>query len=240
MYLVGDPDHTKFIFKPTSGLASHLGISYAMKHVLGTPTDVLPLYYEDDSGQLAMPVSDSKTSAENRIRYFHSRAAHQFLNGKSGIRLGELYMDIMSRNMLADANISSEWKNMADLLTFIQDLAFPASTEALCGSAILRLNPTLTEDFWSFEKRIPTLLKQFPRWLSPAAFRSREKMLNSIKRWHAYGMERSDITKLGKKDPEWEPYFGSKYIRERQRFLQGIGIMNADGRASEDLGFLFA
>ena len=240
MYLIGDPKQAKIFFKPTPGLASHLGVAFALNYILGTPAHVVPLYSEDDSGQLAKPMPGSKTPGEHRIRYFHSRTAHRFLAGASGFRLGELYMDILTRNINGDTNIGKEWKESVDLLTFIQNLVFPASTESLCGSSLLSLNPTLTQDFWAFERSIPTLLKRVPRWLSPGAYKSREKMLDIIKRWHAYGNERTDCTKVGSEDPEWDPFLGSKFIRERQRFLQEIDIMDADGRASEDLGFLFA
>ena len=240
LYLVGNPDHANIFYKPTPGLASNLGVTLAMQKILGTPAHILPLYSEDDSGQLAVPVPGSTTPKEHRIRFFHSRAAHHFLTGKAGIRIGERYMDILSRNLTADAGIDNEWIDVVDLSVFIQNLVFPAATEAICGTAILTLNPSLTEDFWIFERSIPTLLKQVPRWLSPNAYRSREKMLSNIKRWHAYGNERTDVNKLDSNDPEWDEFLGSKFIRERQRFLQDIDIMDADGRASEDLGLLFA
>ena len=239
MYLVGDPKHANIFFKSTPGLASNVGVVQAMKNVLGTPSHVLPLYSEDDSGQLAIRVPGSKTPNEYRIRYFHGRAAHHFLAGRSGIWLGERYMEILVRNIEADTSVGNEWVEFTDLSTFTQNLVFPASTESLCGSALLSLNPTLTEDFWAFERIIPQLLK-FPRWLSPSAYRKRDKVLSMIKRWHAYGNERVDCSKVGNEDPVWEPFLGSKYVRERQRFLQGIDMMDADGRASEDLGLLFA
>ena len=240
MYLADNPDHAKVFFQPTAGLASHLAITLAMKNVFGTPPDVLPLYENDDSGNLIKPMLGSKTPVEHRIRYFHNRAARRYMAGENGIRAGEGYLQILSRNLSANTSVRDEWIEAADLWLFIQDLVFPASTESICGSAILALNPTLTEDFWAFEKNIPTLLKQLPRWLAPGAYRSRDKMLGIIKRWHAYANERTDFNKVGSEDPEWDPYLGLKYMRERQRFLHNIDTMDADGRASEDLGFLFA
>ena len=185
MYLVGDPKHANIFFKSTPGLASNIGVVHAMKNVLGMPSHVLPLYSEDDSGQLANRIPGSKTPDEYRVRYFHGKAAHHFLAGKTGVRLGERYMDILVCNINNDTSIGNEWKEISDLSAFTQDLVFPASTESLCGSALLSLNPTLTADFWAFERSIPLLLK-FPRWLSPAAYRKRDKVLGMVKRWHAY------------------------------------------------------
>ena len=237
---MGNPDDAKVFFKPTPGLASHVGISLAMKTVLGTPAHTLPLYEKDDSGQLAVPIPGSQTPKEYRIRYFHSRAAHHLLAGRNGIRMGERYLEVLDRNLSGDTRVGYDWTNHVDLSPFVQNLVFPAATESIFGSALLDLNPNLTEHFWNFERNIPTLLKQVPRWLAPAAYRSRDKMLGILKRWHAYANERTDFTKVGVKDPDWEPFLGTKFVKERQRFLHDIDIMDAGGRASEDLGLLFA
>lgn len=240
LYLVGDPDHVNILFKPTPAISSNFGVSMAMRNVLGTPDHVLPLYVEDNSGQLVRPMPGSQVRPENRIRYFHTKAAHLHVAGTSGMRLGELYMQTLSRNISDDTSIGTEWVELPDLYCFIQRMVFPAAVESFCGSSILSLNPTLTEDFLAFDRSIPTLLKGLPRWLCPGAYKSRDKVLALIKRWHTYANEHSDFSRTGREDPEWDPYFGSKYIKARQRFLHGIEGMNADGRASEDLGFLFA
>ena len=237
---MGNPEDAKLFFKPTPGLASHLGVAFAMKNVLGTPAHTLPLYADDESGPLAVPLPGSQTRKEYRIRYFHSRAAHHFLAGQNGMRMGERYLEILDRNLRTDTSIDLDWTKHVDLSPFLQNIVFPASTESIFGSELLSLNPNLTEDFWSFERNIPTLLKQLPRWLAPRAHRSRAKMLGIIKNWHAHANARTDFTKVGRNDPEWEPFLGTKLIKERQRFMHDIDIMDADSRASEDLGLLFA
>lgn len=240
LYLVGDPDHVNTLFKPTPAMSSNLALTIAMRNVLGTPDQVLPLYAEDDSGQLVRPMPGSQVLPENRIRYFHTKAAHEHIAGTSGIILGDFYMETLSRNISADISVGTEWVEFPDLYDFILHLVFPAAVESLCGSSILSLNPTLIDDFSAFGRSIPALLKGVPRWLSPGAYKSRNKILAQIKRWHTSANEHSDCSRTGREDPEWDPYLGSKYIKARQRFLQGIEVMNADGRASEDLGFLFA
>ncbi|MCJ1468680.1 hypothetical protein MMC07_007309 [Pseudocyphellaria aurata] len=239
MYFVGSPDHTNALFRTTQAISSNGGVVTAMKYMFGTPAEVLPLYAGDNSGPLTAPIAGSHVLPENRIRFFHWRAAHQHL-ASNGISLGEHYMNILSRNVSADTSIGAEWVEMPDLFEFIHKLAFPAATESLCGSSILSLHPTFTEDFWAFMSCIPTLLKGFPRWLSPVAYKKRDKMLMMIKEWHTFANAHSDFTKTGADDPEWDPYLGTKYVKARQSMFHGIGMMNADGRASEDLGFLFA
>lgn len=108
------------------------------------------------------------------------------------------------------------------------------------GSYILSLNPDSFNDFWAFDQSVPTLLKGLPRWLTPTAHRNRDRMLMAIKKWHAFATENSDFSKIGPDDPDWDHYFGTKYVKARQSFLHDVETMNPDGRASEDLGLLFA
>ena len=200
------------------------------------PNPILPLYYEDDSGPLLKPIPGSKVRPENRIRFFHTEAAHHHLAGNN--RLGERYMDTLGQKVLTNTDIGLEWIELPDLWLFIQTLVFPASTETLCGSFIVSLNPTLTQDFWAFDQSVPMLVKGLPRWSIPSAYKARDKMLSNIKRWHQFANEHSDVFKPDQ--PDWDPYFGSKFVKTRQKFLTEIEIMDADGRASEDLGLLFA
>ena len=136
--------------------------------------------------------------------------------------------------------MTSEWIEFEDLYHFIREFMFSAAVESLCGTAILGINPTLTEDFWSFEDSVPTLFKQVPYWLAPRAHKARDKMLETVKKWHALANEYSDFNKLATEDPDWDPYFGSKYVKARQKLMQETGVIDADGRASEDTGLLFA
>lgn len=152
-------------------------------------------------------------------------------------------MNILSRDVSADTSIGAEWVEMPDLFELYQKLAFPAATESLCGSSILSLHPTLTDDFWAFMSCTPTLLKGVPRWLSPLAYKRRDKMLKMFKEWHAFANAHSDFTKTGADDPEWDPYLGIKKIcKSKAEYVSRIyhRTMNADSRASKDLGLLFS
>lgn len=239
LYILGNPDHVKIFFKSSARSLRPVGAERAMKAVFGTPDEIMPIY-ADDSGSLKKPLSESQVWPENRILYLHTKATQDFLAGRNGIKLGQRYMEILNRNIVDDISIGAEWVELSDLRLFIENLVFLAAVETFCGSAILSLNPTFTEDFWAFDRSVPILLKRVPRWLYPQAYENRDKMLKMVKKWHAYANEHNDLFRTGVGDPEWEPYWGCKYIKARQQFLRKIEVMNADGLASEDLGFLFA
>ena len=211
-----------------------------MPTVFGTPAHIVPLYAGDNSGPLPKPFPGSQVKSENRIKYLHTQVSHQHLAGVTAPKLGERYMEMLTRNISNNTVVGIDWVEMPDFWLFVRDLIFPCSTEAICGSSILSLNPTLTEDFWAFYCSIPILLQHRPRWLSPGAYRDRDKILNAIKKWHTFAKEHSDFSRIGYNDPDWDPYYGSKVVKARQTFLHEIEVMDDDGRASEDLGLLFA
>ncbi|KAH9983420.1 hypothetical protein F4779DRAFT_640505, partial [Xylariaceae sp. FL0662B] len=143
------------------------------------------------------------------------------------------------RRNLDSFGIQEEWLELPDLYQFLQSYVFRSSVETIMGSKILNLNPSMTEDFWTFNYKIPAFLRCLPRWIIPKAYASRDRLLSGIKKWHAYANKHYDVSKMGPDDPEWEPFFRSKLVKARQQYALRMPQMNADARASEDLGLLF-
>lgn len=119
-------------------------------------------------------------------------------------------------------------------------MVFKASSQALCGPYLFELNPSIVEDFWEFDRNMPNLFKNIPRWMIPNAYRVRDKVLAEIKKWHLYSRERCDVKDEEIREVEWEPYFGSKYTRERQRLLGAIDGHDDDALVANDLAMLWA
>lgn len=153
--------------------------------------------------------------------------------------MADRYMDILAKQ-LRQLDVDQEWVEMPDLYRFLQMHVARASIEAMCGEYILRLNPTLVEDFWAFDQSVGTLLKGLPRWMCPREYAARDKLLASVKKWHAFAHQHSDCTKTEPEDPDWDPYFGHKLVKERQKYSLKMAAMDADACASEDMGLIFA
>lgn len=188
------------------------------------------------------PRKGSRTRQENRIHFHQAHATQRYLSGQHLHPLADRYLKTLTRNLDAALNKADDqgWLEQPDLYRFLQEHVSSSAIETLMGSKILELNPTLVEDFWTFDRNVPLFLRCLPRWMIPRAYRSRERLLASIKKWHAYAHEHSDCTNTSREDPEWEPYFGSKVIRARQEYSLPMKPMTADARASEDLGLMFA
>ncbi|MCJ1463451.1 hypothetical protein MMC07_002058 [Pseudocyphellaria aurata] len=220
-------------------MSTKSGVLLALENIFGTPPDVIPFYAADDSGVNVVPLPGSTVKAEHRLNYLQVRAAHKHLSGPGLGHMTERFLMTLRRR-IDKSQIGSEWIEMPDLYRFLQIEVFHAAVEAMCGSYLLSQYPTFVEDFWEFDRSVPTLFKALPRWMTPKPYKVRDRLLKAVKRWHKMAHENSDCTKIGADDAEWDPYFGSKLIRARQDYSLGMDFMNADARAAEDLGLIFA
>ena len=220
-------------------MSTKSGVLIALENIFGTPSDVIPFYAADDSGVNSTPSPESRVKSEHRLNFFQVRAAHKHLAGHGLVQMTERFLGVLGQR-IENSSIGSEWTEMADLYSFLQHEIFSAAVEALCGKYLLTQYPGFVDDFWEFDRSVPTLFKGLPRWLTPKPYQVRQRLLNAIKSWHRLAREHSDFTKTGPEDPEWDPYWGSKLMRARQNYTKGMHFMNADALAAEDLGLIFA
>ena len=125
------------------------------------------------------------------------------------------------------------------LYAWLQDRMFNASTTAFMGSRLLETYPYFRKDFFDFDRYMLTMFFGLPKWLKPTAYNIRENVLSGLVEWQQKMQEEcnSDPT-----DPDgevdWEPVFGSRANRAKQRYYASRGMSNRS-RAALDLGFLF-
>ncbi|KAL9608752.1 MAG: hypothetical protein Q9167_006424 [Letrouitia subvulpina] len=193
----------------------------------------------DNSGINAEPNPDSNVKPKYRLNYFQVKAAHKHLNGVGLAQMTKHFLKVLRRRV-EESPIGDQWTEMPDLFAFLQHEVFSAAVEALAGKFLLGQYSGFVDDFWEFDRSVPTLIKKLPRWLSPRPYRVRQRLLDAIKNWHKLAREHSDFTKVGPEDPEWDPYWGSKLMRARQDYSKGMHFMNEDALAAEDLGLIFA
>ncbi|PWY88391.1 hypothetical protein BO70DRAFT_377889 [Aspergillus heteromorphus CBS 117.55] len=110
-----------------------------------------------------------------------------------------------------DSYIGSDWIEHHDLNGGVEKRVFEATVRALFGDHILTANPTLADDFWHYDLYIGPLFMGAPRWWNPAAYRA-----------------------------QWEPFYGSRFIRDRQNLLTKRGILDETARAAENFAFMWA
>lgn len=162
------------------------------------------------------------------------------LTGVSLINITAQFQKSLSQQLSDLDTVGDEWVALPDLNAFMRTHLMRAALTAMFGPYLVELNPTFVEDFWAYNSDIGPLYMGLPKWLVPGAYRRREKMLQSIMRWHKFAHEHYDCSKVGEDDEKWDPYFGSKFSRRRQHTFAKWDVMDARARAAEDLSFIWA
>lgn len=192
----------------------------------------------DDSGDRPEPAPGILVEPRNRIGFLVHEGLVKFFSGSSQSRLLRRFTSSLS-NRLTVLDVSPAWTEIPDFLDFIQVELGTSLLEAITGPQLMIHNPTFIRDFFEYDTNAATLGSGIPRLLAPRAYKSRDKVLSMIKRWHLHAQENFDENLIAP-DGDFDPYWGSEHIRYRQKIFRNVEGYDADAIASSDLGLLIA
>ena len=211
--------------------------SFSLRYFFNTPKAAMKIYRTDDSGINLQPHPSSNVPFQDRY-YFHTRKdTVGFFNGPGLKHIASRFQELL-RKQVSQLEVQHNWVEFMDLYSFIQDLLTAPAIEAMCGPTLLDQSPMFVEDFWRLDKDILSFFKGCPRWLAPRAWKNREKLLASLKNWHAYARENFDESCV--EADGHDRFYGSPLMRSRQNYLPKIDSLDADALASQDLGLIWA
>lgn len=241
LHLISGRENTLALFKYSRDTTTAPSTIIVIENLFGSPASKRYIYEQDDTGVQAEPLLGSRPLAtHNRIYYGTHKNLHANLAGPGLAHLAENFVKNLSAEVEQDKSVGfDEWVDIPDLYSFIRDKVFKASTSALCGPHIFRLNPTLTADFWKFDSYAPKLFKALPRWMIPEAYSVRDSLHTQVKKWHKFANEHIDVNSNELADVQFEEYFGAKVMRERQQLFRRIDDFGEDATAAGDLGMLW-
>lgn len=126
------------------------------------------------------------------------------------------------------------------LSSWVYHQVFNASVNTVFGTKLLQIYPQLEKDLLLFKENTMCLLAGLPRWLFPAGYTIRDKILVNFQEFHrgTLGIGTLDASSypdiLG-----WQPSAGSRMWRGLHRWY-GEHNMTPPARAGLDLGILIA
>lgn len=240
MSLIKGPAAVSALFKSSRDLSSEQWLVQALVNAFGVEVADAPFYLADDTGINLQPDSRSTgVSPEHRVFHLVYKSVH---DGLSGARLEEMQSQLIQNlsSQMADADIRDDWTEIPDFYgSFVKTICFRAAMVSLCGSHVLELIPSFDHDFWEFDRHLPNIFKEFPRWLVPESFRARDRMKENIKNWHAYAHENYEVSQGSEDKRDWEEYFGSRLMRTRHEFFAKMPL-SKETLAADDLGLIWA
>ncbi|KAF4634134.1 hypothetical protein G7Y89_g3983 [Cudoniella acicularis] len=211
---------------------------FCLKYLFGMPSSALQMYVADNSGFNENPAPQSTVSAHDRIDYHTHASLLSFTSGKHFPGFYNRWFKSFSARLQSLHNLK-ECIDLPDLLVLFERDFGLAVVEATCGTILERLNPNLAQDLAFYARCTPPLSKGLPRRFAPDAYSIRDKLLENIKEWHRIAkgsFKPSDVEADGDRDPFW----GSEFIRSRQKMFKGFSGFDANAAAASDLGFIWA
>ena len=124
------------------------------------------------------------------------------------------------------------------LAIWLRDQMFKASTYALMGKRLLEVYPELTKEFWNYDKAMLQLFFGLPKFMIPEDYKARDRAVAGMQRWHEAVWEECKGQPADPDGVSWEPIYGSRINRARQRFYKYIGL-STWSKAAADLGMMF-
>ena len=235
IFLLQGPENIVSLFKQRTGTFLH---HFVLKNMFGMHSKPLSAYKADDSGHHSERYPGSITETHNRIDFLTHDLFVKFLSGPGLSRMFERFSRSLSDRLEA-VDVGAEWREIPDLLEFIQMEVGTAILEAITGPQLVAQNPTFVSDLFKYDSAVPTLSKGVPRCIASEAYRTRDKMLHMIKIWHAYARKHFD-NNLIDVDGDFDPFWGSEHMRCRQKTLLNVDGFDEDALASSDLGLIWA
>ena len=222
--------------------ASSLSVTKSMGLILtycfGLSEEAAMAYFEDTSGAQKKPILGSNTKRHNRI-YHRTQEIH--LEGLLGNGLPPM-MDRLENEMRAFASslpVFGDWVEYPDLLAFFETTIGAIVIKIIFGGALLKQDPDFVSRLWKFDDVIMSLARRLPMIFAPRAYYLRFKLLQAIKKWHAYARACSAAS-VKDHNQDSDPYWGCRMIRDRYTALLQAKNHDDDSVASTDLGFIWA
>ena len=160
----------------------------------------------------------------------------QALNHMTGIFNDFMFRGI-DKKFPAEQEGSYEWREV-DICEFVKEAWSSATVATIFGSHISELWPRVNDWLWDFDENILLLFTQLPRFLIPKSFAFREEGLLKVQEWEQNALKAYADGSVQEKDPEWDPYWGLRFLRVRAKLAQDAGV-STRGRAALQMAFLW-
>ena len=226
MYIISGPENAAEFLKDTSRslTVTSQSVNFVIQ-AFGVPKHIAPKF---------RPQTNTEHGKE-----LHHAIVHM-LSGARLEKLSDHYYGAVVKDVVKEQEkIGNDWVESPDLCDLVKRLVYEASMYAIYGPYLKELNPTLSDDFFDYDGYVPNLATPGAEWTCKKGIKSRNKMMENIRRWMRHGLDHGGYNGIDE-EVEWEPYYGSKSTRTRQQILDAREILDEDARVGHNLVFMWA
>ncbi|EMT66136.1 hypothetical protein FOC4_g10006525 [Fusarium odoratissimum] len=234
-YLIHGTRNVQQVFRCSKELTFEEFALRVAQKVKRLPAKDAALVAKDISGSSRLPLTE--TREEDRIwRKFHEIYESHLIGANAVSALTELFIDTMIDEL---GTAATQGPIEIGIDEFMKHHMFRASTIALAGRKVFDIDPNFADVFWDYDEDFMSLLYGIPKFLCRKGSNARDKCLETVKGYLDQGWQNLNWRACHEKNPDWEPNFGSKLVREREVAMEKYGI-GLDGRASFQMGLIWS
>jgi len=207
-----------------------------LRYVFSIPKPAAQVYYNDDSGEHEKPHEGSLVESHNRVDFLTRSSFLKFLTGPGLAPLSTRFERNISQRLNSLAP-SQSWTPIMDLMEVFHHDVSGAVIDAMCGTFLLKQHAGFLSDFWKIDHNIMTLFVRTPQFMAKEAYQARDRALGAVKAWHAWAKNNFYTGAIGPDGDD--PYWGTKFFRDRQDMFLKMTGFDADAVASQELAFIW-
>lgn len=234
-YVLQGTSNILALFKKRS-LSAFAVHGYLLRYVFRLPKAAAAVYYNDNSGEYPTPHSQSNVEARNRVDFLTRSSFQRFLTGPGLAPLSKRFEQNITKR-LRSLHVGNDWVRWGDFMDLFHNEVTSSVIDAMCGPFLIDQNPSFLQNLWTLDHNVMTLFARTPNILAPQAHASRDAALAAIKNWHTWARQNFDPSSISADGDD--PYWGTKFFRERQDMFYRMEGFDANAVASQELAFIW-
>jgi hypothetical protein len=183
----------------------------AFEHIDGFSKEDLKKFSEDKSGRLAKPAPGYEDIDPEKRLWAKLHEVHQatLVRTAPSVYLANVYDRYFGAAL--EEQPLGEWTTVR-LYEFMRNEMGKSACITICGERCLEINPKFLDKFWEFDTIAFQVTFGPPKWISPRPTRIRDEWNMECQKIIKDGLDSFDWNGPAA-DSEWEPTFGSRYMR---------------------------
>lgn len=98
-------------------------------------------------------------------------------------------------------------------------------------------HPDFVGDVWAMDENLMGFLVNLPRFMNPDAHQARQRAIEAVRDWHSWA--RDNFTPESVDEAGNDPFWGTRFFRERQQIFSKMDGFCDDALASVDLSVVW-
>ncbi|PVH88775.1 cytochrome P450 [Cadophora sp. DSE1049] len=231
IYILFGDKNIRMIFRNSKVLSKDASSQMLFRNSGMDPRDQKIMAY-DTSGTGTVPLTD--IPEEKRIwKMSHATGVAHLASGPAVTVLTNKFTECF----IQELNKEPKDKTMTvPLYDYFRGVMATGSMISIIGPEMYKLTPDFNKIYWDYDNAFLLMAIGMPKFLYWKGHAARNRMLAATKLWLKSAWKNTDEKSA---DKDWEPHFGSRFIRQLAENMDSVGL-SQDGQASAFLPMIWA